>query len=142
MSYALKKVAVICVFEKEGKFLFLKRAHTGAADGFYMFPGGHVDEGEALTTAAVRELKEELAITVSPKDLAFALVEPTPTHINFFFRVKAFQGTLQNNEPQKHSALAFLSPDAPDIHPFTRREILALQKGEHFISLDMPEAPC
>ena len=45
MAYEVKKVSVVCVIEKDGKYLFLKRSKTGKGDGFYMLPGGHVDAG-------------------------------------------------------------------------------------------------
>lgn len=38
-------------------------------DGYIGFPGGHVDEGESLTEAAVRELKEEINLDVHEDDL-------------------------------------------------------------------------
>ena len=38
MTYELKKISSVCVIEKDGKYLFVKRAHTGMADGFYMLP--------------------------------------------------------------------------------------------------------
>ena len=88
MAYEVKKVSVVCVIEKDGKYLFLKRSNTGKGDGFYMLPGGHVDAGESVLHAAVRELKEELGIDVKESDLEFKLVEPIKTYITFFFRVK------------------------------------------------------
>ena len=34
MPYEVKKVSVVCVIEKDGKYLFLKRSKTGKGDGF------------------------------------------------------------------------------------------------------------
>ena len=136
MTYELKKVSAVCIIEENGKFLFVKRAHTGMADGFYMLPGGHVDEGESVLHATCRELKEELGITVREEDLEFKLVEPIQTHITFFFWVKKYEGVPQNMEPQKHDEVAFLSPDHPLIHPFSRKELELINQGVCFFPND------
>lgn len=132
-QYEIKKIAVVFLFEKDGKYLFLKRGHTGACDGFYMLPGGHVDEGETVLVAAVREIKEELGVIVDEKDLEFVLVEPSKTFVHFFFKVKKYIGVLKNNEPEKHDNIAFLSLDIEDILPIVRTEIEAIQKGITFM---------
>ena len=136
MSYELKKVSAVCIIEKDGKFLFVKRAHTGMADGFYMLPGGHVDEGESVLHATCRELKEELGITVREEDLEFKLVEPIKTHITFFFKVKKYVGVPQNMEPEKHDEVIFLSPDHPLIHPFSKKELELINQGVYFFPND------
>ena len=43
MEHETKKIAVVFLFENDGKYLFLQRGHTGACDGFYMLPGGPVE---------------------------------------------------------------------------------------------------
>ena len=136
MTYELKKVSAVCVIEKDGKFLFVKRAHTGMADGFYMLPGGHVDQGESVLHATARELKEELGIKVKEEDLEFKLVEPIKTHITFFFVVKKYEGTPQNMEREKHDEVVFLSPDHPLIHPFSKKELELMSKGIPFFPND------
>ena len=136
MPYELKKVSAVCVIEQDGKYLFVKRAHTGMADGFYMLPGGHVDEGESVLQATARELKEELGIDVKEEDLEFQLVEPIKTHITFFFKVKKYIGTPQNRESEKHDEVDFLNADHPQIHPFSKRELELMKQGVHFFSND------
>ncbi|MBO7484008.1 MAG: NUDIX domain-containing protein [Alphaproteobacteria bacterium] len=132
MSYEIKKISVVCVIEKEGKYLFVKRAHTGVADGFYMLPGGHVDEGENILHATVRELEEELGIEVKEEDLEFQLVESIKTHITFFFKVKKYLGIPKNMEPEKHDEVVFLSADHSQVHPFSRNELGLMKQGIHF----------
>ena len=132
MTYEVKKLAVILLIKKDGKYLFVKRAHTGKCDGYYMLPGGHVDEGEAVLSACSRELKEELDINIKSEDLVFRLAEPTQTHTHFFFEVLHYEGEIKNNEPQKHEDVAFLSLDDAQIHPVTVNEIKAIEKGITF----------
>lgn len=136
MAYDLKKISAVCVIEKDGKFLFVKRAHTGMADGFYMLPGGHIEVGETVLHATCRELKEELGIEVKESDLEFKLVEPIKTHITFFFKVKKYAGTPQNMEPNKHDEVVFLNPDHPLIHPFSKKELALMKQGIHFFPND------
>ncbi|HSG90875.1 MAG TPA: NUDIX domain-containing protein [Pseudomonadales bacterium] len=62
--------AVAVVLEHEGRFLFACRAHA-PAQGAWDFPGGFVDPDETLEEAACRELREELAVDLTPIDLRY-----------------------------------------------------------------------
>lgn len=135
VAYCNKKVAVIFVIKKGNEYLFQKRTHTGSQDGWYMMPGGHVDEGESVIHAAVRELKEELDVVVAPEDLKFKLVKPEKEHISFFFEVMNFQGEIKNNEPEKHGDLRYLSATHPEIYPSIAREIEAIERNEMFLEM-------
>ena len=134
-TYCTKKIAVIFVIKKGNEYLFQKRTHTGTQDGWYMMPGGHVDDGESVLHAAVRELKEELNIDVSENDLKFKLVKPEKSHISFFFEVEKYQGEIVNNEPEKHGDLRFLPISNSEIYPSIAREIEAIEKGEMFLEM-------
>lgn len=60
--------------ENNGKkeVLLALRKNTGYRDGEYELPGGHVDTGEDLMQAMVREAKEELLIDIKEEDLKIA----------------------------------------------------------------------
>ena len=58
------------VLERNGEVLMMRRAGTGFFDGLYSLPGGHVEPGESLRAAAVRELSEETGVRVRPDALA------------------------------------------------------------------------
>jgi mutator protein MutT len=51
----------ICVV-REGKALLAQRSKQDRLKGVWTFPGGHVEWGETLREAAVRELKEETGV--------------------------------------------------------------------------------
>ena len=135
MTYCTKKATVIFIIKQGDKYLFQKRTNTGTQDGWYMMPGGHVDEGEKVLDAAVRELKEELDITVQPNDLIFRLVKPEQTHICFFFEITKYQGKIINNEPEKHGDLQFLPPTDERIFPGIKNEINAIETNRLFLEV-------
>lgn len=56
---------VVGILHKDGEFLVEQRKLSeDYFPGAILFPGGHIDNGEAPEHALVRELKEELGITV------------------------------------------------------------------------------
>jgi len=56
------EIRVRAVIEKDGKVLFCK--NRDKAKDYYFLPGGHVEFGETAKDALVRELKEELIISI------------------------------------------------------------------------------
>lgn len=131
MTYCTKKISAVFVFEKNEKFLFLKR--TDAFRGWYLLPGGHVDEGEQIVEAGVRELKEELGLIVHPSDLEFVMVKPDRKYINFFFRVRRWNGEPKNMEPQKHANMAWLDLSDSEIYPDVVEELKTIKIGQFYM---------
>jgi ADP-ribose pyrophosphatase YjhB (NUDIX family) len=54
-------VGVIAVVERNGRFLLARRGKQ-PLQGYWGFPGGHIDPGETLVDAARRELYEETGL--------------------------------------------------------------------------------
>jgi 8-oxo-dGTP diphosphatase len=61
----MPRVAVSAALLHEGRVLMVRRRHPPNA-GMLALPGGRVEPGEALLTAAIRELWEETAIEAEP----------------------------------------------------------------------------
>lgn len=66
---------VECLIVRNGRALLLKRPDTAKKfPGWYIGPGGHVDETEDYLSAAIREVREETGITVSDSEIRLRAV--------------------------------------------------------------------
>lgn len=133
MTYCIKKVSAVFILENDSKFLFLKR--NDKFKGYYLLPGGHIEDNETVLNGAIRELKEELGITVQPQQLQFALLKPTADYMTVFFRVLKYEGDLQNMEPEKHPDMAWLDLSSPEIFPQVVQELKAIQNNIFYLEL-------
>lgn len=61
----------------DGRVLLIERTKPPFEDK-YVFPGGHVEEGESLIEAVVRELREEVGVEVSASDLNYLMKLDVP----------------------------------------------------------------
>lgn len=99
---------------KDGKVLLMKRQNTGFADGKYSLAAGHVEEGESFKQTMVREAREELGIEISEENLETFYVlhrdSVESAYVDFFFKVKEWDGEAENMEPEKCSELKWAEP--------------------------------
>ncbi|WP_459549264.1 NUDIX hydrolase [Nocardia sp. X0981] len=102
----------------QGRVLFGRRANTGYEDGAYHLPSGHLEVGESVVAALVREAKEEIGVTIDPAAVNFAHVTHNSSsggRVAFFFQVQRWEGEPANMEPDKYDDLAWFALDAlPD----------------------------
>src|SRR5262245_39534748 len=83
-SRRLLLVAAAAIFDERGRVLITQRPVGKALAGLWEFPGGKVEAGEAPEVALIRELKEELDLTIEPDALdpfAFASHAYTDFHL-------------------------------------------------------------
>ena len=96
--------AAYLLFVQHGKLLMIRRFQTGYADGKYSLPAGHLEDGETLTHCLIREAKEEVNVTLTPKDIKLVHVmhrKSTDIRLDFFFLAHKSTTTPKNMEPHK-----------------------------------------
>ncbi len=99
----LVEVAVAVLQEADGSFLLARRPAGKMWAGYWEFPGGKIERGETPYHALVRELREELGITVETAYpwLTRIFTYPHATVRLNFFRVIAWSGELHPHEGQE-----------------------------------------
>ena len=109
--------AAYLFLEKDGKYLLARRCNTGYEDGNYQVPAGHIEAGELPSEALIREVKEEIGISISPENVELVHISYRPKHddtdnrVDFFFRVQKWSGEIENREPEKCGDLRWAGLD-------------------------------
>jgi 8-oxo-dGTP pyrophosphatase MutT (NUDIX family) len=121
-------VAVHVLLIRDGQVLLLQRANTGYEDGNYSVIAGHVERGERIVDAAVREAREEAGIDIDPTQLTIAGVmhrRADDERIDFFVTARRWRGEVRNAEPEKCGGLRWCSLDAlpTNVVPYVRRAL-------------------
>lgn len=110
MSNTTEKTKIVevsaAVLQKpDGTFLLAQRPPDKIWAGYWEFPGGKIEAGETPYHALVRELREELGITIQTAYpwLTRVFTYPHATVRLSFFRVTAWSGELHPHEGQQFS---------------------------------------
>jgi 8-oxo-dGTP pyrophosphatase MutT (NUDIX family) len=127
--------AVYVLLRRDGTVLLQLRRGTGFMDGHWAAAAaGHVEPGESVVAAAVREAREELAVGLRPEDL-----RPVTTmhrgqpggpaleqRVDFFYEADRWDGVPALQEAAKAADLGWFSLDAlPE--PVVPHEALVLR---------------
>jgi 8-oxo-dGTP diphosphatase len=133
-------VDVHVILRRRGQILLLRRGGDVYASGQLCLPSGHLEHGESVIDAAVRETREETGITLDPAALCHVLSihqrNPGTSHarIGFAFRPRTWDGEPANAEPHKHSELIWADPARlpPDTVGYAAAVIAAVEQGLTF----------
>ena len=112
MSIEIVLVAACALVDADGRVLIAERPAGKAMAGLWEFPGGKVEAGERPEETLIRELKEELGITVSEPclaPLAFASHAYPGFHLLMpLYVCRRWEGTVTPQEGQK---VAWVKPN-------------------------------
>jgi 8-oxo-dGTP diphosphatase len=112
MSGPTLLVAAAALLDTDGRVLVCQRPEGKQLAGLWEFPGGKVEPGETPEACLIRELDEELGITVAQACLApfvFASHAYEGFHLLMpLFLLRRWEGQVQRRE---HAALKWVRPD-------------------------------
>lgn len=128
------KVAVHLFLIRGSGVLLLRRFNTGYEDGNYSVIAGHLDGGEEVRAAMIREAREEAGIEIAPEDMHVVGVMhrlADDERIDFFLTASRWHGEVENREPEKCDQLAWFHRDQlpPNMVPYVRRALENFRDG-------------
>ena len=105
-------VAAAVLMRPDQHLLLAQRPEGKSMAGLWELPGGKIEPGETPEAALIRELREELAVTVDRADLA-PLTFASHAYENFPLVMPVFLARRWEGEPtpQEGQTLAFTAPD-------------------------------
>jgi 8-oxo-dGTP diphosphatase len=111
-------VAACALVDADGRVLLCQRPQGKQLAGLWEFPGGKVEAGETPESCLIRELNEELGITVAHACLApfvFASHEYESFHLLMpLYLCRRWEGQVTRHE---HSAMAWVKPTRMGDYP-------------------------
>ncbi len=118
MTKPIVLVAAAALIDVDGRVLICQRPKGKQLAGLWEFPGGKVEPGETPEQCLIRELQEELGITVAQACLApfvFASHSYESFHLLMpLYLLRRWEGQVTRKE---HEALAWVKPDKLGDYP-------------------------
>ena len=95
------ELTVLCLIHQEDRYLLqdrVKENWKGCA-----LPGGHIEPGESIVDAVIREMKEETGLTIQSPRLCGIKQFPIEggRYLVFLFETDRFEGELSDSEEGK-----------------------------------------
>lgn len=129
----------LIIKNEKGEILLQRRKGTKLWCGFLALPAGHVDLGENVYEAMMREAKEELDIEVRVSDIIDTFVVnrknvSLPSYFDVYFEIKSYVGEIKINEKDKCEELVWARIDdlPSDMITFEKEAIANNNKGIKF----------
>jgi ADP-ribose pyrophosphatase YjhB (NUDIX family) len=92
-------ITVAAIIEVDGRFLMVEELDSAGRLGLNQ-PAGHLERGETLTQACIREVREESAYDFTPEYLIGVYLWTSPQHNDTYLRF-AFCGQLGKHYPEQ-----------------------------------------
>ena len=139
---------------RDGDSILLGLRRGGFAAGRYSPPAGHLELGESVRDALIRETREEIGITIAPDSARFVQVMHNAYGVGrmaFFFEARTWAGDIANREPGQVRGAALVPARRPargadgPLHPRSDRLLRrGKPSGTHSPRLvtPLPAGPC
>jgi 8-oxo-dGTP pyrophosphatase MutT (NUDIX family) len=119
MSQWAPHVTVACVIEQDGKYLMVEERDKSSGKLVFNQPAGHLESGELLQEAALRETLEETGWRVKLTAVLGIALYTAPTNGTTYYRTTFLAQTVEQLDG------AELDPDIHAVHWLDYEEILA-----------------
>lgn len=95
------ELTVVCLIHNEDSFLLQDRVKEDWKG--YTLPGGHIEPGESIVDAVVREMKEETGLIIKTPRLCGIKQFPIEggRYLVFFFETDQFEGKVADSDEGK-----------------------------------------
>ena len=123
----MKTIEVVAaIIHQDGKILATQRGYGDFKDG-WEFPGGKIEPGETANEAIVREIQEELAVTIVPEKLLTTVECDYP---KFHLTMHCYLASVSKGHLSllEHEAMKWLSKDELDTVAWLPADIEVVQK--------------
>jgi len=88
---------VAAIIRRQGRILITRRPDDVHLAGMWEFPGGKVEPNESLQAALVREIEEEVGVTIEALDETFTVEHHYPSR---FVQLHFFNCRILSGEPK------------------------------------------
>ena len=112
----MKEVAAALIWDNN-RFMICQRPPHKARGLLWEFVGGKLEEGETAEEALIRECREELDVTVEPKDIFMEVIHEYP---DIKIKLILFNAVISEGDPKKleHIDIKWITPDEIDRYEF------------------------
>lgn len=95
------ELTVLCLIHKDDRYLLQDRIKKDWQG--YTLPGGHIEKGESIVDAVIREMKEETGLTIMNPKLCGVKQFPIDNgrYLVFLFSADKFSGELISSDEGK-----------------------------------------
>lgn len=106
------QVVAAAITDGAGRLLLQQRPLGKHHGGLWEFPGGKVEQGETLVNALIREVHEELGLSLHPSTIAHAATatqhaeESAPMLVLILYSVTAWSGEPHGHDGQEWAWLS------------------------------------
>jgi len=123
---------VVAVIPRGTSLLVIRRSQHVVAPGMLCFPGGRLEAGESEQAGLVRELQEELAVTVAPERRLWVSVTPWQVSLAWWLCQPLVETPVPN--PEEVETVSWMEFEAlehlPDLLESNHHFVAAWKRGE------------
>jgi 8-oxo-dGTP diphosphatase len=107
---------IVACRRDDGRWLCIRRSATVAAPLKVCFPGGAMEVGEEQEAAAIREMREELGVTIRPQRCVWRWESPT-TELTLWGWIAEPPREALRIDPGEVSEILWLTDEEVGAHP-------------------------